>query len=281
MPPRNGRTREDCSELLAEVEELHRNRGTASAISRIYAELHNTRPGTYSKNVTEMRALGVATRRVQDNVRAAIDEFRRRGGLAGEVEPPPPEPEPLGDDDFVERFEAGTLPGPILDERWLIYRPEVVPAPTGPGDWHCWTCGDRQHREFGAKVEPWDQLHLCRRCWFYPVLPPPVLELNLYVATRGNRGAYYSADEIETWLDALADSLKNPPPTKPTTRTKAPPADLPETDAELRAFDRALDARLTAHEASELDLATAGPLEWRAFLSGDPLTNGHRPPGAA
>ena len=98
------------------------------------------------------------------------------------------------------------------------------------------------------------------------------------MATRGNRGAYYSADEIETWLDALADSLKR---AKPSTRTKAPPADLPETDAELRAFDRALEARLTAHEAGELDLATAGPLEWRAFLSGDPLTNGHRPPGAA
>ena len=276
-----GRQLQDARDLLAIVEELFaERRGAMTAFARLYAEAFDLSEVGFRKRLNEFRKSGKMTHRERERWEQILEVYtppedalrgkRAAAKARGEAEP---RPEPL---DFDAAFAADELPGPLVDEQWIIVRPDSVPPPDNPGKWHCFACGEVVKRDFGAKIVAWQWLHLCERCFSYPVLPPPVIQLNLWHATRGRWGTHYTADEIDTWIDGLAESLKNGTHTPTRGRRDAPPADMPTTEHELEAFDRALDARLDAYERGELDLATAPPLDWRAFLGGAHL-NGNSP----
>ena len=279
MPPRNERS-VDCRELLAELETLIASRrGTTKRMGEQYARLYNKSEQSFAALIYKLRRSGQLSPREAGRFREVMGTYdatagRLRGKAAAEALLAPEGPEPVAD--FDGAFTEGTLPGPIVDSEWLLVRPEDVPEPETPGRWWCFACGELVQLPFGSPIRLWQWVRLCERCFYYPVLPPPARDLNLWHASRGRYGAPYTADEVDTYLDGLAQSLEKAKPPRRRPKPAGQSDGMPTTDAEQAAFDRALDERLTAHHAGELDLDTAEPLRWRHLVAVDATRNGYR-----
>ena len=217
-------------------------KGGLAALARHHGQLHGLAFDTLSKQVVSLRR--EPGRHMKPDVRARLEEslatwdpasmcaprdpatLPTPGGAPAPPSGPPPVDE-MGTDDLEAlarevhgelarrtgdgdswdaRADAGTFPGPLWDESFVLVRPPEVPEPEAWNRFHCWSCGDSVELRFGARVVP-ARAFLCERC-FEEYVPPVIRDHTLAVFTGDRLGTRYRTADIAEWWESVLDTIE-------------------------------------------------------------------------
>lgn len=110
---------------------------------------------------------------------------------------------------WQQRFDAGLIDVEWDADSFVLLRPAELPRPVSTTEFHCISCRDYVDLPFGASRGLLAAyIGLCEPCYAH-VVPPPIREHNLWLASRGRLGTAYGIEALREWWQQVLDATED------------------------------------------------------------------------